>query len=45
MNDTNDKARENRDAVDISIWENEGGASDRYDMNHHYGRRIVARKV
>jgi hypothetical protein len=40
MNDSNDKCRENHDAVDISIWENEGGAVDRYDMNHHYGRRI-----
>ena len=40
MNDNNDKCRENRDAVDISIWENEGGALDRCDMNHHYGRRI-----
>jgi hypothetical protein len=40
MNDNDDKCRENRDAVDISNWENEGGASDRYDMNHHYGRRI-----
>ena len=40
MNDTNHKCRENRDAVDISIWENEGGALDRCDMNHHYGRRI-----
>ena len=26
----NDKCRDNRDAVDISNWENEGGASDRY---------------
>ena len=40
MNDNNHKCRENRDAVDISIWENEGGALDRCDMNHHYGRRI-----
>jgi hypothetical protein len=40
MNDNNDNCRENRDAVDISIWENEGGALDRCDMNHHYGRRV-----
>ena len=40
MNDNNDRCRENRDAVDISVWENEGGALDRSNMNHHYGRRI-----
>ena len=40
MNDNNDECRENRGAFDINIWENEGGALDRCDMNHHYGRRI-----
>ena len=40
MNDNNDNCRENHDAVEIGIWENEGGALDRYDMNHYYGRRI-----
>ncbi len=40
MNDNDhDTCRENCEAVDISIWENEGGALDRCDMNHHYGRR------
>jgi hypothetical protein len=40
MNDNNDKYHQTRDAVDVSVWENEGGASDRHDTNHHYGRRI-----
>ena len=40
MNDNKDKCHENRAAVDLSVWENEGGASDRHDMNHHYDRRI-----
>ena len=40
MNGNNDKCRQNRDAVEISIWENEGGALDCSDMNHDYGRRI-----
>jgi hypothetical protein len=40
MNDNHHECLENGDAVDISIWENEGGALDRCDMNHHYGRRI-----
>lgn len=39
MSNNNDKRRENRDAVAISVWENEGGALDRGDINHHYGRR------
>ena len=42
MNDNNDRCRENRDTVDIGVWENEGGALDRSNMNHHYGRRIEA---
>jgi hypothetical protein len=29
MNDNNHKCRENRDAVKIGIWENEGGSPDR----------------
>ncbi len=40
MNDNNDRCRENRDALDIGVWENEGGALDRSSMHHHYGRRI-----
>jgi hypothetical protein len=38
MNDN--KYCENLDARDLNVWENEGGALDRHDMNHHYGRRI-----
>jgi hypothetical protein len=30
----------NQDAVDISVWENEGGSPDRGNMNHQHGRRI-----
>jgi hypothetical protein len=40
MNDNNDKCCDSRDALDISVWENEGGALDRSNMHHHYGRRI-----
>jgi hypothetical protein len=40
MNDNKDKCHENRDAVDISVWENEGGALDRSNISHLYGRRI-----
>jgi hypothetical protein len=40
MNDNSDRCRDNGDALDIPVWENEGGASGPYDMNHHYGRRI-----
>ena len=38
MNDN--KYCENLDACDLSVWENEGGALDRHDINHPYGRRI-----
>ncbi|PSH70265.1 hypothetical protein CU102_04065 [Phyllobacterium brassicacearum] len=27
-------------AIDIGVWENEGGALHRFSMHHHYGRRI-----
>jgi hypothetical protein len=40
INDKSDRCRDNGDALDISIWENEGGASGPYDMKPHYGRRI-----
>ena len=40
MNDNNDKGHENRDAVDTSVWENEGGALDRSNISHLYGRRL-----
>jgi hypothetical protein len=40
MNDNSDRCRDNGDALDIPVWENEGGASGPYDMDHHYGRRI-----
>ena len=40
MNDNNDKCCDNSDALDIGVWENEGGALDRSNMNNHYGRRI-----
>jgi hypothetical protein len=40
MNDNSDRCRENRDSLDIGVWENEGGALDRSNMHHHYGRRI-----
>lgn len=33
-----------RNASDISVWENEGGAMARGHRNHHYGRRIEANK-
>ena len=39
MSDSNYKSHQTRGAVDISVWENEGGALDRSDINHHYGRR------
>lgn len=39
MNDNN-KCPENRHAIDIGAWENEGGSPDRDDMEHHFGRRI-----
>jgi hypothetical protein len=38
MNDN--KYRENLDADGLAVWENEGGALDRHDMSHHYGRRV-----
>jgi len=44
MNDNNHKCRENRDAVKIGIWENEGGSPDRDNMDHHYGRRVEANR-
>lgn len=34
------EARRSRDAVDISVWENEGGALARHSMYHNYGRRV-----
>jgi hypothetical protein len=40
MNDNNDKCHQTPDAVDVSFWENEGGALNHSNMNHHYGRRI-----
>jgi hypothetical protein len=36
MNERSDKVHEDRDALDIAIWENEGGASR---GTHQYGRR------
>jgi hypothetical protein len=27
-------------AIDIGVWENEGGALHHFNMHHHYGRRI-----
>ena len=39
MSDNAYKCHQTHDAVDISVWENEGGALDRSNMNHHYGRR------
>lgn len=29
-----------QNAIDIGVWENEGGALGRFSMHHHYGRRI-----
>jgi hypothetical protein len=29
-----------QNAIDIGVWENEGGAFHRFSMHHHYGRRI-----
>lgn len=38
MNDNNH--RENPGAIELGVWENEGGALARGDAGHHYGRRI-----
>lgn len=31
-----------RDAADIGVWENEGGALARHSIYHNYGRRVEA---
>lgn len=36
------EARRSRDVVDISVWENEGGAVARHSMYNNYGRRVEA---
>jgi hypothetical protein len=33
-----------RTAVDIRVWENEGGSIGRPEMSAHYGRRIEANR-
>jgi hypothetical protein len=36
-----DQRNENgRDAMDISVWENEGGALAQHSIYHNYGRRV-----
>ncbi|UXN66234.1 hypothetical protein N8E89_23935 (plasmid) [Phyllobacterium sp. A18/5-2] len=33
-----------QNAIDIGVWENEGGALHRFGMHHHYGRRIEPKR-
>jgi hypothetical protein len=38
------ESNRSRNARDMSVWENEGGAVASGHPNHHYGRRIEANK-
>lgn len=40
MNIRSNEVHENRDAIEIGVWENEGGAPRRDNMDNQYGRRI-----
>jgi hypothetical protein len=35
-----DETEFKRRALEISVWENEGGSPSRDSMDHHYGRRV-----
>ncbi|MEP9374274.1 hypothetical protein [Mesorhizobium sp. KR1-2] len=36
------KTKRGRDAFDIAVWENEGGALAQHSIYHNYGRRVEA---
>jgi hypothetical protein len=40
MSSHHDETEFKRRALEIGVWENEGGAPSRDSMDHHYGRRV-----